>query len=302
MHTLRPDTRTSRIGAAARAGRRAALGALALLCASALPTALASPAQNPVQQVRQRFEELDALGDAAALREHWRAHEGLVLYAIDSYLEGGLKLLERSGASEADEQVRASYERALRGARAADEALGRTIFSDYASAFTGWNAEQRASFRAGQRAFGEANGLSKQGKHAEARARAQECIDRARPLGDWWGTAMGLSGVGAASEALGEHEQALDAWQQARLINEALGLKGEGYEATRGSARALSALDRRPRALRAIELGLAQALAFEDAAGRAELLELRAGIEERSGDAAAAARTRAEIPAAGAAK
>lgn len=302
MHTNRFETRTARPAQAGAALRRTTLAAIALLCAAALPAALTSTAQSPVQQVRQRFEELDAQNDAAALREHWRAHEGLVLYTIDSYLEGGLKQLERSGASEPDAQVRASYERALRGAKAADEAFGRSIFGDYASAFTGWNAEQRASFRAGQRAFGEANALGKQGKHAEARARAQECVDRARPLGDWWGTAMGLAGVGAASEALGEHEQALDAWQQARLINEALGLKGEAYEATRGSARASSALDRRPRALRAIELALAQATAFEDAAGRAELLELRAGLEERAGDAAAAARTRAEIAPAAAPK
>jgi len=295
MHTIRIDARTPATARTLRNVRRATLAALALLCASALPAALTTSAQNPVQQVRQRFEELDAKGDAAALREHWRAHEGLVLYVIDSYLEGGLKQLETSGASEPDAQVRASYERALRGAKAADEAFGRTIFSDYASAFAGWNAEQRKSFRAGQKASGAAGALSKQGKHEEARARAQECIDLARPLGDWWGTAMGLAGVGTASEALGQHEQALDAWQQARLINEALGFKGESYEALLGSARALCALDRRPRALRAIELGLAQAQMFGDEAGRAALLGLRAGLEERAGDAAAAARTREEI-------
>ena len=203
---------------------RIAIITLALV--SGLPES--GEAQEKKSSLKERFEKLDAAGDHAGVVALWRANPFGTLYVIDSYLEGSLKLEEESSTPDPD-AVRALHARAMRGARAADEAFARPIFTDYASSFVGWTFEQKKRFRAGQAAFGRARQASKVKDYPKAAKEAETCIALARPLGDWWGTAMGLSALGEAKFHLARYEEALTAHAEARLLHHGLGLGGAEY-------------------------------------------------------------------------
>jgi tetratricopeptide (TPR) repeat protein len=247
--------------------------------------------------LKHEFEALDDKGDQAGVVALWRAHPYDALGVIDSYLEGSLALREHPKGSDADlaTSIRAMHQRALRGARAADEAFGRVLFSDYAASFVGWTQAQQKLFREGQEAHRAGRKASKAKQFDEALKQAQRCLDLARPLGDWWGTAMGLSAVGECERQLGHPEAALDALAQARHLHHELGLVGDEYANLRSIAQLASDLGRGPRALRAIEAALELAPIVEDAQGPLALLELRAKLQDTAGDSAAAQATRAEL-------
>ena len=189
------------------------------------------------------------------------------------------------------------HARALRGAIAADEAFGRVIFGDYASAFIGWDSEQRTRFRQGQAAFGAYRKLMRAARNpkldaakrldtlTQALAEADGCLQHARPLGDWWGTAMGLGSVGAALEQLAARgddaadatrlEQALDAHARACLVNHDLGLAGSELRSVTAMARILVTLGRKPRARVALDTAKALATSMGERGTRA-LVEIAA--------------------------
>src|SRR6185369_5464187 len=154
------------------------------------------------------------------------------LPTIDEYLEGSLSLIEDAAKKNAkvdDAKIQEMHATAIFGARAADVAFDTTIFADYASSYAGFTPEQQKSFRRGQAAHHESSAALKSKKFDVALARAMECRDLAQPLGDWWGTAMGLSAMGAAYEGLGKKEEALGAHSQAALIYGTLRLGGNAY-------------------------------------------------------------------------
>jgi tetratricopeptide (TPR) repeat protein len=223
------------------------------------------------QDVRQEFESLDKSGDTAGMVELWRENPRAALHVIDSYLEGSLRLVESKGEAA---QIAEMHARALRGAKAASEALDAPIFLDYASSFVGWNAEQQKSFRAGQAAFKAAAGAMKDKDWEKAVAQGTECLKLARPLGDWWGTAMGLGIVGQAEAQRGNAEAALEALSQARLINHELQLLGDELECLLGMTDALLKLGRNPRAVACAEQGTALAASLGDS-------EAKKAFEER---------------------
>lgn len=228
-------------------------------------------AQN---DVKAAFESLDGKKDHAGMVALWKKHPGRALGVIDSYLEGGLKILE--GDKPDQESVKAMFARALRGAHAADEALGRCIFSDYAASFVGWTPEQQKRFRGGQKAFGAfRKAIRSQDGAEKALTEATRCLDLARPLGDWWGMAMGHTGRGQALEKLGRLEEALAAHQAARLIYHDFHLSSE-LNNLRAMARLLVKLDRKPRARVTVKraLVLAKALGKRGERALAELEEL----------------------------
>ncbi|MEM7164758.1 MAG: hypothetical protein AAF581_04800 [Planctomycetota bacterium] len=263
-----------------------------LLMLSLLFLSLPSYAEPP--SLKDRFEALAVAGDVEEIAKLWRANEGRTLLVIDSYLEGSLGMIEKQDQPD-PAKIAEMHARALLGARAADVAFGRSIFSDYTASFVGWTREQQKQFRAGQGAFGEARKAAKAGEHAKALAAAQRCIDLARPLGDWWGLAMGLSARGAAEQKLGKAEAALASHSDARLVHASLGLRSSAYRNARSIATLLVELERLPRAAVAIENALVLAREFGDAAGEIELLQLRANLEDKRGDAKAATATRKQV-------
>ena len=245
------------------------------VCAQGAPSA-----KEPT--LEQRYHELAAKGDRAQLVEAWRADPGAVLPTIDADLEGSLALCEQARAAGKQPDaaaVAAMRARARFGAEAADEAFGTALFTDYAVAFASWNDAQAASFRAGQAAFGRARAAAKAGDHAEALKAAAECEELARPLGDWWGAAMGAGARGQALLKLGRNDQAVAALSEAALLNHDLRLLGTEYGAVRALAEALSAAKQPERERRALERACALAEELGDQKGLAELRAKLAGAK-----------------------
>jgi len=197
-----------------------------------LPTVGAARAQSDRNDERLRLERLLADGKESALVDWFRQNADQTLPFIDSYLEGGLKDIERGGDSAS---AQASFDRAVKFAAAADRAFDETIFSEYAKSFSGWDAEQRKRFRHGQRKFREARTVNDP-KTIEKLQR--ESLEFARPLGDWWGTAMALGGLGEAQLVTKQYAAARDSLTEAARINGRLRLRQDQLIALLGAAAA----------------------------------------------------------------
>jgi len=198
-----------------------ALVGLVLLSTSLL--AQAPPTQGDAPSVEDRYVALSAAGDRAGLVALWAEDPEAVVPTIDKDLEGSLALWEEGGEAKRAE-IDALMQRATVAASAALEATGRRRVLDYVTSFTGWDDDQKRTFRAGQQACRTGSGAMREGNVSTALARAEECRALAEPLGDWWGTAMGLRLEGAALGAAGERERAATALSRSRLIFRELGL------------------------------------------------------------------------------
>ena len=274
--------------------------AVLLACfGAAVPGSLAwsqnAAAKKKGPSLKEQFEALDDQRDHDAVVALWRKHPGRALQVIDSYLEGSLAIWEKSRADGSDE-IKAMHARALRGARAADEALGRPNIGDYTSAFVGWKDAEKKAFRQGQAHYKEAVMALREGNAEKALEAGRRCRDVARPLGDWWGTAMGWSAIGRAQARLGQAEPALEALSVSRLTYQGLGLDRSAYRCQLDMVPLLVELERYPRARYTIRSALVVAEQSGDTKGRARLLEQRALVEERTGDPEAARKTRQQIP------
>ncbi len=250
-----------------------------LTLASALLSLFA--VQDAEKSVAERYHALVAADDRAGVVALWREHPGDTLPTIDRDLEGSLALIEKAendGVEPDRDAIAAMHARARFGALAADEAFGTTIFADYAHAFIGWNAEERKRFRAGQAAFGAARRAMKAGEHEAALKHATECENLARPLGDWWGTAMGASARGAAFSALGRAGEAIAALGSAANLYHDLRLASSEYAQWRSLAALLAQEGSKPRAALAAERALALAESLGDREGAEALAKLQAEL------------------------
>lgn len=245
--------------------------------------------------VRAKYEELAARRDAAGLATLWSENRDLILQTIDGDLEGGLAIWEESPKQPDQERIRELHERALFAALVASDAIGHPIFADYASSFVGWSVDERRSFRAGQAIYRRALDELKAENHDHAIAAAQETRERALPLGDWWGVAMGHAAEGRALQAGGHLEEALGAYSTACILYHDLGLVWSEYQNLRSMAEILQALERWTRAHTALQQALALARRFEDSAAVREILSARAQVERKLGREETAAATEAEL-------
>ncbi len=247
-----------------------------------VPLALA-PTTSAQEDVTAAYQRLHAAEDADGLAELWAANPERILVTIDADLEGSLAAWEADPDAPDAEAIAGLQARALWGARIASEVTGRPIFRDYASAFIGWNQEQKRDFRAGQAAYGAARQAFGRQDVATAAAKGRECRGLALPLGDWWGAAMGYSIEGQALVAGGETADGLAALGQARLIYQQLGLTGSEYGCLRGLVEGCVAAEHWTRAREAATeaLAMARALGDEDGAGAFEtrLEEIDAALE-----------------------
>ncbi len=246
---------------------------------SVLPLILA-PRPCAEQDLRVKFEALDEKHDQAAIVQLWRDNPAEALGVIDSYLEGSLSKLEADRATPAA-TIAAMEARGLRGARAADEAFGTAIFADYAASFGSWNGEEQTRFRRGQELFGVASKALRAKNYADALAKATESLELARPLGDWWGSAMALGVMGQAHLQLGHKLEALDCAGQAHLIDHDLRLVQAEYTSLDVIVRSATALGRVERALVAAEAGLALARQLGEEAGAAAYEKALADLRAR---------------------
>ena len=214
--------------------------------------------EGDARPVPERYKELATAGDHAGLVALWTSAREAIIPTIDADLEGSLGLWEKQG-EEARAEIDALIARALVGARAATEAVGSRRILDYVSSFAGWDAAQKKDFRAGQAAFGGGRQASTAGDHATALAKGRECRSLAEPLGDWWGTAMGLQLEGVSLLALGRKAEAAEALSRARLIYRELFLTSTAIRIEFDLATILAELGRLPRAREMIRDGKATA-------------------------------------------
>ncbi len=231
------------------------------------PAPAASPAVAGVAQLslsltqdldpHTRYEQAVEARDREALAALWRERPDSILGLFDSDLELSLSVWEESPDSPDRERIDALHQRALVAASLASEVTGRGIFADYASSFVGWTDEQKRSFRAGQQAFGAARDALRSGDAEAALGFSVECRERALSLGDWWGTAMGLSVEAGALLRLDRHEDALASASRGRLIYSQLGLVSSEFQCLISMVEACEALDRPRRALAALDAAIA---------------------------------------------
>ena len=256
-------------------------------------------ATQDVHPVTASYRALHEAGDREGLAALWREHPGRVLVTIDADLEASLSLWESSPEEPDQEAIAALHARALFGAEVAAQARGNPILRDYASSFVGWTDVQKLDFRAGQAAFGRAAQALREGDLEVALAGARECRERALPLGDWWGTAMGLEFEAAALRGLGRHDEALAAGIRGRQIYHQLGLSSSALGCALGALDSAISLERWQRAHALADDCIRAAAASGDRDRRAALLGQRAVIEDELGWAERAAATRAEREALG---
>jgi hypothetical protein len=230
------------------------------LCFALIPFAAAAALLQQGKKgpdLHQQFAELAAKGDRAGIMELWKANPDSAAGTIDQDLEGFLAKIEKGGADAAE--IQTMKDRAILGAKCADEAFGRTMLSDYASSFAGWNATQQKDFRQGQKLAGDARKQIKDKNYEAALKTAQDCVKITEELGDWWGLATATDAKAAALEQLGKKQEAAVAAQYARIIYHDMGMSGSEARATLQLARLLSELGSTTRARVAAESGAAAA-------------------------------------------
>ena len=240
-----------------------------------------APAVTPMvdsKAVRKQFVELAGKQDHDACLALWRANPGAVLGTIDADLEGSLKVREKAGEPDL-QKINELLTRAMWGAQIAAEASGHPMILDYAASFVGWNDAERKRFRGGQAAFGRALKALDAKEADKALAAGEECLSLARPLGDWWGTAMGFDAIAAAQEALGQHEKALEAASVARTIYHDLGLEGDEYSALQSMTSMCQKLGRIARAKVSCDAAIALAKRLKDDDGQKRLEQKRVELD-----------------------
>ncbi|MCP3914588.1 MAG: hypothetical protein GY711_03410 [bacterium] len=260
-----------------------------------LPSAFCAPDQDLRAEVKAQYQALFEKLDGAGLRKLWSEHPDLVLITFDADLEGSLKIHEATPDGSRQKEADALRDRALWGATVASDVTGRPVFADYAISFAGWGEAERKQFRSGQASYKDGMQAFRKGAFAVALAAGTACRDAAEPLGDWWGTAMGLTLEGMALEARGEHERALRRTSRARLLNNALGLRGSEYQNLRGMISQLTTLRRWERAHLTADAAVTIARERKDTAGVIENLGHRARIERALGFERAAEATEKQV-------
>lgn len=230
------------------------------------------------QSTKASFEELAEKKAGNKIVELWKKTPFETLPTIDSYLEGSLKLVEASEAPDQDAIV-GMHAKAMGGARAADEAFGSVVFSEYASSFIGWTREQQKQFRLGQKAYGDARAAQQADRFEDALAAGQDCVTKAQPLGDWWGTAMGYSAIGAAQKGLGNVEKALTAFTSSRAIYHDLRLGGAELNCTVEMVALLKQRGSMERAKVTCQQGIALAERLGNTSAKAQLSQTLASLE-----------------------
>lgn len=229
--------------------------ALAMVAAAPSSAEAQAAASDDTASVEARCEALSAPGDHAGLVALWREFPESAIPVIDRDLEGSLALWEEAGEAKRAE-IDALLARALAGGEAATEATERRRILDYVTSFAGCNDEQKAAFRAGQRACGDGRRALAADDAATALTLGTECSALAELLGDWWGTAMGLQLQGTALAALDDHEGAAMAMARGRLLYRELGLTASALRIEADLVQVLLRLRRTPRAEAMIRDGL----------------------------------------------
>jgi tetratricopeptide (TPR) repeat protein len=191
------------------------LTTLALAALTILPPG--DDAKSHDALTRPRMEKMLIEEDHAWIIQTFRRYPSRVLPFIDSYLEGGLKIIEDKGDEETALNM---FRMALTFAEIADDAISEKtdalVFSSYAAAFGSWSPAERKRFRDGQAEVG-AGRKALEAEPAKALEHFEKALQLAQPLGDTWGMAMAHAGIADAKQAM---DKSLDAALNARAAAE----------------------------------------------------------------------------------
>jgi hypothetical protein len=235
---------------------------------------------------KERLQAMLTAGDDGMIVATFKRHPNATLPFIDSYLEGGLALIEKGAAKEGEQPTAdavQSYRMGIRFAKLADQAFGGTDFTDYANAFASWSPSEQKAFREGQKLFREGMKMAKDDP-AKATQTLERSLGLADGLDDTWGQAMaqgalatlylaqaeakgGLGGGDAAEVLLTKADQASRA---AVTLNRKVRLDEDRVNALLTTAKVIKAMGGKPDA-RSTPLQEAWSLVRSDAAMSAEL-------------------------------
>lgn len=192
---------------------------------------------------KSRLVAMLTSGDEGMIVATFKRHPGQTLPFIDSYLEGGLAMIEKRGDAGISE-AQQSFRMGIRFAKLADQAFGGTDFSDYANAFASWSRAEQISFREGQKLFREGMKAAK-----ESPATAVETLERSlritERLNDTWGQVMAHGGLAEVQLAIGGEDAAVKAEQASRAaatLSRKVRLDEDRITALRNHAKAIKAL------------------------------------------------------------
>lgn len=195
---------------------------------------LATPLAGDDAMEKARLTRLLDAGDTELVVATFRRHPGQTLPFIDSYLEGGLAMLEKEGVAREGAML-ASFRVGVRFAKLADQAFGGENFTHYASAFASWSASEQKSFREGQKLFKQGMQAAKTDPKG-ALETMYRSLALATALGDLWGQAMaqqGVAEIALASGAAELREEASVAAQAAGELNKNLRLVDDWAQSLR---------------------------------------------------------------------
>lgn len=249
--------------------------AAAVLSLSVALVALAEDGSGDAM-AKTRLQTMLLAGDEGMVVATFKRYPGQTLPFIDSYLEGGLALIEKAEAGkqagDAHPDAQQSFRMGIRFAKLADTAFGGTDFSDYANAFASWSPSEQKSFREGQRLFKEGMKLAKD-EPAKAIDTLGRSLRLAESLNDTWGQIMAQGALAELFLAAGGEEQAAKAEQSARAavtLSRKVRLDEDRVSALRVHAKAIGALGGKAEA-RATPLQEAWTLLRRDASMSPEL-------------------------------
>ncbi|MFN0009850.1 MAG: hypothetical protein ACKVXR_18295 [Planctomycetota bacterium] len=254
-----------------------------------------SAAQGEFSIQVRAFHQKDDRDGCASL---FLAHPAAVLPAIEGFFERALSL--REGRRDEDvEPARAQEQLAVWSARVARDALGAPLVADLAASRAGWTESDRRLHREARAVHAKALGAIEKGENRLGLEAGLESTTRSLALGDWRGAAMGHQTAAIAHQALSSLDDALIAWNQARLIFRELGARDEELACQRAVVDMCQATDRFERGREAADQAVSLAQLLGNKKAQSELLERRAGFEEKLGLREAAAATRAAAKALG---
>ncbi|MBC24004.1 MAG: hypothetical protein CMJ32_08835 [Phycisphaerae bacterium] len=163
------------------------------LGAIALQVTAVPPAEDSMN--RDRLESLLAADDPineAIIIEIFRRNPDQVLMFIDSYLEGGLEIIETNGSMD---KAGASFRKGIQFANLADKAFRQNDLTRYAAGFASWSPTEQKRFRKGQALYRQGRTAESEDKLEQAAELYERSLELADSLNDSWGMQMALSGL-----------------------------------------------------------------------------------------------------------
>lgn len=184
---------------------------------AAVAVAAVAVGRSGEDDLQTRYERTVEAGEDAAVTALLKEHRFEVIFLVDGYLEGWLKQTETPEA-ERMKNPESLLRMGIEAAEFADAALGGDAYLRYATAWKRWSAEDRLSFREGQKRFYAGREAQKEKRYERAAELYRESLALAEPLGDLWGIAQAEQALGDLAIGAGDPAAATARHQKASEV------------------------------------------------------------------------------------